>query len=129
MRQRIEDGVVTIARTRETLSFPAKFMLIATYWVGTQPVCPLSARTWTQFGPIAPASSRRCRPSVRCANGPRRWENYHAGSVGVGDHAALLLLRCSDTGCGRGRLGTHPQALDHRRFDTGDVPDIDRRGL
>jgi len=29
MRQPIEDGVVTIARARETLSFPAKFMLIA----------------------------------------------------------------------------------------------------
>src|SRR5579859_1477765 len=29
MRQPIEDGIVTIARARETLSFPAKFMLIA----------------------------------------------------------------------------------------------------
>ncbi|MDQ6673862.1 MAG: YifB family Mg chelatase-like AAA ATPase, partial [Chloroflexota bacterium] len=29
MRQPIEDGVVSIARARETLSFPAKFMLIA----------------------------------------------------------------------------------------------------
>ena len=29
LRQPIEDGVVTIARARETLSFPAKFMLIA----------------------------------------------------------------------------------------------------
>jgi magnesium chelatase family protein len=29
MRQPIEDGVVTIARARETLAFPAKFMLIA----------------------------------------------------------------------------------------------------
>ena len=29
MRQPIEDGVVTIARARETLTFPARFMLIA----------------------------------------------------------------------------------------------------
>jgi magnesium chelatase family protein len=29
MRQPIEDGVVTIARARETLTFPAKFMLVA----------------------------------------------------------------------------------------------------
>jgi len=29
MRQPIEDGVGTIARARETLTFPAKFMLIA----------------------------------------------------------------------------------------------------
>ncbi len=29
MRQPMEDGVVTIARAREALSFPAKFMLIA----------------------------------------------------------------------------------------------------
>jgi magnesium chelatase family protein len=35
MRQPIEDGVVTIARARETLSFPAKFMLI-----GARNPCP-----------------------------------------------------------------------------------------
>jgi magnesium chelatase family protein len=29
MRQPIEDGLVTIARARETLTFPAKFMLVA----------------------------------------------------------------------------------------------------
>jgi magnesium chelatase family protein len=64
MRQPIEDGVVTIARARETLSFPAKFMLIAArnpcpcgyYGDGTRP-CSCAEATVTRYqkrlsGPI-----------------------------------------------------------------------------
>src|SRR5207302_835570 len=64
LRQPIEDGVVTIARARETLSFPAKFMLIAArnpcpcgfYGDGTRPCsCPEAMVTRYQkrlSGPI-----------------------------------------------------------------------------
>jgi len=64
MRQPIEDGVVTIARARETLSFPAKFMLIAArnpcpcgyYGDATRP-CSCAEATVTRYqkrlsGPI-----------------------------------------------------------------------------
>lgn len=64
MRQPIEDGVVTIARARETLSFPAKFMLIAAknpcpcgYYTDTMRACSCPAATVTRYekrlsGPI-----------------------------------------------------------------------------
>jgi len=64
MRQPIEDGIVTIARARETLTFPAKFMLIAArnpcpcgfYGDGTRP-CSCPEATVTRYqkrlsGPI-----------------------------------------------------------------------------
>jgi magnesium chelatase family protein len=64
MRQPIEDGIVTIARARETLSFPAKFTLIAArnpcpcgfYGDGSRP-CSCSESSVTRYqkrlsGPI-----------------------------------------------------------------------------
>jgi magnesium chelatase family protein len=64
MRQPIEDGVVTIARARETLSFPAKFMLIAArnpcpcgYYGDSTRTCACAEATVTRYqkrlsGPI-----------------------------------------------------------------------------
>ena len=103
MRQPIEDGVIRIARSKGTISFPAKFMLVAAMNPtpsGYQSDNPkvrenfralkeLNAletasndRDWMAHGRVSPRASYRCssRPSVsRCPSSATRRRNASGG--------------------------------------------------
>ena len=92
LRQPLEDGVVTISRASSSITFPARFMLVASmnpcfcgYYGDAQRACTCAPRRSSSTGPASPgrswtASISRCRwprcpsgswPRTRGAKAPR----------------------------------------------------------